>query len=134
MSETTEAGHTELGQKSIHGDDDGTKMTRDGDLERSETPKEGEMLSADAEAAKREWIRTNKASPRNWPLWRKCKLLSPLCNWCSLIDLLRPACCSEDFLVQVFDLLVCNQHRTTAIDSGQHNYLLVSEDLVQDCH
>ena len=53
-----------------------TKKTDD--LERLPTTKEGEMLTQNAEAAKRDWIRTAPESPRNWPLWRKWWIIGGL--------------------------------------------------------
>jgi len=57
------------------GDDKRPDSAKNGDLEKLETTQEGEVLAQNADAAKREWIKTAPQSPRNWPLWRKCKLL-----------------------------------------------------------
>jgi hypothetical protein len=75
MSRSTELEQGEYAEKSTHGDDKSSESTKDGDLEKLETTQEGEISTQNADAAKREWIRTAPQSPRNWPLWRKCKLL-----------------------------------------------------------
>ncbi|KAK5026358.1 hypothetical protein LTR13_009972 [Exophiala sideris] len=78
MSDTTELGHAEPDEKSTHSNDERAKAVKDGDLERQETMKEGEVATQAAEAARHEWIRTAPESPRNWPLWRKWWIISGL--------------------------------------------------------
>jgi len=70
---TTELGHAEPDEKDTRVNDESAKAVKDGDLEKQETMKEGEVATEDAEAARREWIRTAPESPRNWPLWKKCE-------------------------------------------------------------
>ena len=68
-------------EKSTLGSDKGSDTTKRDDLEKLETTKEGEILTRDAAAAKKEWIKNNPASPRNWPMWKKCKSLL----WCCCV-------------------------------------------------
>lgn len=46
-----------------------TNKTQNDDLEKRESSPEGE--TQDAQAAKKEWIKHDPKSPRNWPTWRK---------------------------------------------------------------
>ena len=75
MSHPPQLQHNGYAGKETHGDDKRPESARNGDLEKLETTHEGEVLAQNADAAKREWIKTAPQSPRNWPLWRKCKLL-----------------------------------------------------------
>jgi MFS family permease len=66
------------------------------DLEKLETPpsvKDGDITTHNPQAAKREWIRTASASPRNWPLWRKWWIIAGL-NFYSVIVFI----CSTGFV------------------------------------
>ena len=73
MSDTTELGQAEPEGKSTRSNEESAKAVKDGDLEKQETMKEGEVASEVADAARLEWIRSAPESPRNWPLWRKCE-------------------------------------------------------------
>lgn len=73
MSNPTEQEQSECDERSARSDGKGSNTTKDGDLEKLETTKEGEILTQNAEAARREWIKTARASPRNWPTWKKCE-------------------------------------------------------------
>ena len=55
-----------------------SKTEKGDELENAQSAKEGEMQTKDAEAAKREWIKTAPESPRNWPLWRKWWIIGGL--------------------------------------------------------
>jgi hypothetical protein len=75
MSHLPRPEHNGYAENDTHGDDKRSESAKDGDLEKLETTQEGEVLAQNADAAKREWIKTAPQSPRNWPLWRKCKPL-----------------------------------------------------------
>ena len=74
-SRSTELEQGKYAEKSTYGDEKRSESTKIGDLEKLETTQEGEISTQNADATKREWIRTAPQSPRNWPLWRKCKFL-----------------------------------------------------------
>jgi hypothetical protein len=75
MSHAPRLDHNGFAENDTQGDDKRSESAKDGDLEKLETTQEGEVLAQNADAAKREWIKTAPQSPRNWPLWRKCKPL-----------------------------------------------------------
>ena len=71
MSRSAELEHAGSAEKSLQDVDKGSEETKNDDLERLQTTKEGEMLTQDAAAAKRAWVKAAPECPRNWPLWRK---------------------------------------------------------------
>ena len=78
MSRSAELEHAGSAKNTAHDDDKGSETMKNDDLERLQTTKEGEMMTQNAEAAKRDWIRTAPESPRNWPLWRKWWIIGGL--------------------------------------------------------
>jgi MFS family permease len=85
--------HSESNKKDglLCDDDKGSNKTDvDNDVEKQETTKEGETSTHSPEAVKREWIRTNPRSPRNWPLWRKWSIIAGL-NFYTIIVFI---CCN----------------------------------------
>lgn len=93
ISQAAEPEHASFNEKTARDADKGSETTKNGDLERLQTTKEGELLAQNAEAAKREWIKTAPESPRNWPLWRKLSIIVGLLFYTNVIFI-----CSTGFV------------------------------------
>ncbi|KAL8688999.1 MAG: hypothetical protein Q9218_005223 [Villophora microphyllina] len=88
--------HDGSAEKVAGNHDEGLGTTGNGNLERLQTAQEGEMLTQDAEAAKREWIKTAPESPRNWPLWRKWWIISGLLFYTIVIFICNTGFVTDD--------------------------------------
>lgn len=58
-----------MDRRSVNGSEDIKSMAEPGDLEEADTKREGDVEKVDADSARREWIKHDPESPRNWPVW-----------------------------------------------------------------
>ena len=85
ISQSNELEHAGSAEKTAPDIVQGAEKTENGDLERLQTTKEGEMLTQDANTKKREWIKAAPESPRNWPLWRKWWIIGGLLFYTTIV-------------------------------------------------
>lgn len=96
MSPSIEPEHDGSVEKSAPDDDKGSETMKNDDLEKFQTTKEGEILTQNAEAAKRNWIRTAPESPRNWPLWQKCWIIGGLIFYTIIVFICNTGFVTDD--------------------------------------
>lgn len=96
MSRSIEPEHAKSTREATRDNGRDSKTTKNDDLERLQSTKEGELLTQDAEAAKRDWIKNAPESPRNWPLWRKWWIIGGLIFYTIIIFICNTGFVTDD--------------------------------------